>query len=143
MGVKEPANPFAVRVSEHPSQQTLSITPITPLPANPSTARVSEHPTYHTSELDNDPHFLVYYVYNEEIQRRHYENIKETRTTGQRLPSRDINVLTPYSNKGDIIMYVLTVNSIVTVYDNDKCARKAFHHAVQKYGINNVEVAYV
>ena len=38
------------------------------------------NPTYHPSELDNKSHFLLYYVYNEEIQRRHYEDIKETRT---------------------------------------------------------------
>ena len=86
---------------------------------------------------------MLYYVYNGETQRRHYEDIKETRTTGQRLPSRDIIVLTPYSIKGDIIMYVLTVNTIVTVYDNEKEARKAFHSAVSVYGHGNVEVAYV
>ena len=40
-------------------------------------------------------------------------------------------------------MYVLTVNSIVSVYDNEKEARKAFHSAVSDYGIVNVEVAYV
>jgi len=40
-------------------------------------------------------------------------------------------------------MYVLTVNSIVTVYDNEKEARKAFHSAVSVYGHGNVEVAYV
>ena len=40
-------------------------------------------------------------------------------------------------------MYVLTVNSIVTVYDNEKEARKAFHSAVSVYEHGNVEVAYV
>jgi len=86
---------------------------------------------------------LLYYVYNGETQRRHYEDIKETRTTRQRLPSRDIIVLTPYSIKGACIMYVLTVNTIVTVYDNEKEARKAFHSAVSVYGHGNVEVAVV
>ena len=85
---------------------------------------------------------MLYYVYNEEIQRRHYEDIKEIRTTRQRLPSRDIIVLTPYTIKGGIIMYVLTVNSIVTVYANEKEARKAFHSAVSVYGHENVEVTY-
>jgi len=41
------------------------------------------------------------------------------------------------------MMYVLTVNTLVTVYDNEKDARKAFHSAVTKYGHGNVEVAYV
>jgi len=85
---------------------------------------------------------LLYYVYNEEIQRRHYEDIKETRTTGQRLPSRDIIVLTPYSIKGDYIMYVLTINGIVYLYDNEKDARKAFHESVAKNGLDNVKVTY-
>jgi hypothetical protein len=40
-------------------------------------------------------------------------------------------------------MYVLTVNSIISVYDNEKEARKAFHSAVSVYGHVNVEVAYV
>jgi len=40
-------------------------------------------------------------------------------------------------------MYVLTVNTLVTVYDNEKDARKAFHSAVTKYGHGNVEVTYV
>jgi len=83
---------------------------------------------------------LLYYVYNEEIQRRHYEDIKETRTTGQRLPSRDIIVLTPYSIKGDCIMYVLTINGIVYLYDNEKDARKAFHESVAKNGLDNVKI---
>jgi hypothetical protein len=83
---------------------------------------------------------LLYYVYNEEIQRRHYEDIKETRTTGQRLPSRDIIVLTPYSIKGDYIMYVLTINGIVYLYDNEKDARKAFHESVAKNGLDNVKI---
>jgi hypothetical protein len=41
------------------------------------------------------------------------------------------------------MMYVLTVNTLVTVYDNEKDARKAFHSAVTKYGHGNVEVTYV
>ena len=86
---------------------------------------------------------MLYYVYNGETQRRHYEDIKETRTTRQRLPSRDIIVLTPYTIKGGLIMYVLTVNTIVTVYDNEKEARKAFHSAVSVYGHGKVEVAVV
>ena len=86
---------------------------------------------------------MLYYVYNGETQRRHYEDIKETRTTRQRLPSRDIIVFTPYTIKGGLIMYVLTVNTIVTVYDNEKEARKAFHSAVSVYGHGNVEVACV
>ena len=40
------------------------------------------------------------------------------------------------------MMYVLTVNTLVTVYDNEKDARKAFHTAVTKYGHGNVEVTY-
>ena len=40
-------------------------------------------------------------------------------------------------------MYVLTVNSIISVYDNEREARKAFHSAVSEYGHVNVEVAYV
>ena len=86
---------------------------------------------------------MLYYVYNGETQRRHYEDIKETRTIRQGLPSRDIIVLTPYTIKGGLIMYVLTVNTIVTVYDNEKEARKAFHSAVSVYGHGNVEVAVV
>ena len=39
-------------------------------------------------------------------------------------------------------MYVLTIGSIVYLYDNDKDARSAYHHAVQKNGINNVKVTY-
>lgn len=85
---------------------------------------------------------MLYYVYNEEIQRRHYEDIKETRTTGHGLPSRDIIVLTPYSIKGDYIMYVLTINGIVYLYDNEKDARKAFHESVAKNGLDNVKVTY-
>ena len=83
---------------------------------------------------------MLYYVYNGETQRRHYEDIKETRTTGQRLPSRDIIVLTPYSIKGDYIMYVLTINGIVYLYDNEKDARKAFHESVAKNGLDNVKI---
>ena len=40
-------------------------------------------------------------------------------------------------------MYVLTIGSIVYLYDNEKDARKAFHQSVAKNGINNVEVTYV
>ncbi len=39
-------------------------------------------------------------------------------------------------------MYILTIGSIVYLYDNDKDARKAFHSAVSKNGINNVKVVY-
>ena len=53
--------------------------------------------------LDNAVHKRLYYVHNEK-PRRHYENIKETRITGQRLPSRDIIVPSPYNIKGDCIM---------------------------------------
>ena len=83
---------------------------------------------------------MLYYVYNEEIQRRHYEDIKETRTIRHGLPSRDIIVLTPYSIKGDYIMYVLTINGIVYLYDNEKDARKAFHESVAKNGHDNVKI---
>ena len=40
-------------------------------------------------------------------------------------------------------MYVLTIGTIVYLYDNEKDARKAFHQSVQKNGINNVKVTYV
>ena len=40
-------------------------------------------------------------------------------------------------------MYILTIGSIVYMYDNEKEARKAFHQAVQKNNINNVKVKYV
>jgi len=40
-------------------------------------------------------------------------------------------------------MYVLTIGSIVYLYDNEKDARKAFHQSVVKNGINNVKVKYV
>ena len=91
--------------------------------------------------LDNAVHKRLYYVHNEK-PRRHYENIKETRITGQRLPKWVSIVPSPYSIKGGWIMYVLTIGSIVYLYDNDKDARKAYHHAVQKNGINNVKVTY-
>jgi hypothetical protein len=39
-------------------------------------------------------------------------------------------------------MYTLTIGSIVYLFDNDKDARKAFHQAVSKNGINNVKVTY-
>ena len=39
-------------------------------------------------------------------------------------------------------MYILTIGSIVYMYDNEKEARKAFHQAVQKNNINNVKVVY-
>ena len=83
---------------------------------------------------------MLYYVYNGETQRRHYEDIKETRTIRHGLPSRDIIVLTPYSIKGEYIMYVLTINGIVTVNDNEKDARKAFHESVAKNGLDNVKI---
>ena len=37
-------------------------------------------------------------------------------------------------------MYVLTINGIVYLYDNEKDARKAFHQSVAKNGINNVNI---
>ena len=39
-------------------------------------------------------------------------------------------------------MYVLTIGSIVYLYDNETDARKAFHESVVKNGINNVKVTY-
>ena len=39
-------------------------------------------------------------------------------------------------------MYILTIGSIVYMYDNEKEARKAFHQAVQNNNINNVKVVY-
>jgi len=39
-------------------------------------------------------------------------------------------------------MYILTIGSIVYMYDNEKEARKAFHQAVQKNNINNIKVVY-
>ena len=40
-------------------------------------------------------------------------------------------------------MYVLTIGSIVYLYDNEKDARKAYHQSVAKNGINSVKVKYV
>ncbi len=40
-------------------------------------------------------------------------------------------------------MYILTIGSIVYLYDNDKCARSAYHSAVSKNGINNVSITKV
>jgi|TARA_B110001450_G_scaffold177590_1_gene165921 hypothetical protein len=37
-------------------------------------------------------------------------------------------------------MYSLTVNGVVTLYDNEKEARKAFHNSVSEYGHENVMV---
>ena len=37
-------------------------------------------------------------------------------------------------------MYVLTINGIVYLYDNEKTARKAYHESVTKNGINNVSI---
>lgn len=39
--------------------------------------------------------------------------------------------------------YKLTIGSIVYLYDNVKAARKAFHIAVSKNGINNVKITKV
>ena len=40
-------------------------------------------------------------------------------------------------------MYKVIIGDIVYLYDNMKDARKAFHIAVTKNGINNVQVMYV
>ena len=37
-------------------------------------------------------------------------------------------------------MYVLTINGIVYLYDNEKDARKAFHQSVAKNGLDNVKI---
>ena len=39
-------------------------------------------------------------------------------------------------------MYKVIIGDIVYLYDNMKDARKAFHIAVSKNGINNVKVTY-
>ena len=39
-------------------------------------------------------------------------------------------------------MYKVIIGDIVYLYDNMKDARKAFHSAVSKNGINNVQVTY-
>lgn len=39
--------------------------------------------------------------------------------------------------------YKLTVGTIVTLYDTTASARKAFHQAVNKVGINNVSITKV
>jgi len=44
-------------------------------------------------------------------------------------------------NKGES-MYKVIIGDIVYLYDNEKDARKAFHIAVSKNGINNVQVSY-
>lgn len=45
------------------------------------------------------------------------------------------------NNKGES-MYKVIIGDIVYLYDNMKDARRAFHIAVTKNGINNVQVAY-
>lgn len=42
-------------------------------------------------------------------------------------------------NKGNN-MYKIVIGDIVYLYDNDKDARRAYHDAVTKNGINNVTV---
>ena len=37
-------------------------------------------------------------------------------------------------------MYVLTINGIVYLYDNEKDARSAFHQSVIKNGYDNVTI---
>ena len=37
-------------------------------------------------------------------------------------------------------VYVLTINGIVYLYDNEKTARKAFHESVTKNGHANVTI---
>lgn len=37
-------------------------------------------------------------------------------------------------------MYSLTVNGVVTLYDNEKEARKAFHNSVSVYGLECVTI---
>ena len=39
-------------------------------------------------------------------------------------------------------MYVLTINGIVYLYDNEKTARRAFHESVAKNGLKNVSINY-
>ena len=39
-------------------------------------------------------------------------------------------------------MYVLTINGIVYLYDNEKTARRAFHESVAKNGLENVSIKY-
>jgi hypothetical protein len=39
-------------------------------------------------------------------------------------------------------MYKVSIGDVVYLYDNIKDARKAFHSAVSKNGINNVKVVY-
>lgn len=39
-------------------------------------------------------------------------------------------------------MYKVVIGNIVYLYDNEKDARSAYHIAVAKNGINNVEVSY-
>jgi len=49
----------------------------------------------------------------------------------------------PIVNKEGENMYKVIIGDIVYLYDNMKDARKAFHIAVTKNGINNVKVMYV
>lgn len=51
----------------------------------------------------------------------------------------------PYTSRtGDIMNYYkLMIGSIVYIYDNMRDARKAFHIAVSKNGINNVSITKV
>lgn len=46
-------------------------------------------------------------------------------------------------NKKGNNMYKISIGNIVYLYDNDKDARRAYHDAVTKNGINNVQVTYV
>jgi len=39
-------------------------------------------------------------------------------------------------------MYKVIIGNIVYLYDNEKAARSAYHSAVSKNGINNVQVTY-
>ena len=39
-------------------------------------------------------------------------------------------------------MYVLKINGIVYLYDNEKTARRAFHESVAKNGLENVSINY-
>ena len=92
--------------------------------------------------LDNATYKLVYYRYNDK-QRRHYETTQKTWTIGCRLLTGVNTIRISIGYRSGIIMYVLTIGSIVYLYDNEKDARKAFHQSVAKNGINNVKVTYV
>lgn len=39
-------------------------------------------------------------------------------------------------------MYILKINGIVYLYDNEKTARRAFHESVAKNGLENVSIDY-